>query len=513
MVMGASSAQLPPDLPLPSHRDLYYGGGWRKPKDGGWLELTSPGTGESLGTVAVAGALDAEAAIAAAQEGFHRWRRVAPLDRAKALRRIAAVLRANAKAFALIDAADCGNPVREMIHDAEIAASGLEFFAGLVTEMKGASIPMGPGIVNFSVREPLGVVVKLNPFNHPLMFCAYRSAAALAAGNSVIVKPPEQAPLSSLRFAELIEGILPDGVLNVLPGGREAGAILSSHPGVAKVALIGSVSTGRAVMRSAAATVKPVMLELGGKNALIAFPDANVDKVSAAVVAGMNFTWCGQSCGSTSRAFLHESIHDAVLDQVKTLAEALKPGLPTDMATNMGALVSKEHCERVLGFIDSALQDGARLVCGGRRPSDPALAAGCYIEPTVFADVTPGMRVASEEIFGPVLSVLRWNNESEMIRQVNALEYGLTCAIWTNDLNTAHRTAADIEAGYIWINGVSRHFPGAPFGGYKQSGLGREEGIEELISYTQEKNINITVLPRSTDVDRAEYCRESRNGQ
>jgi betaine-aldehyde dehydrogenase len=374
-------------------------------------------------------------------------------------------------------------------------AAGIDFFAGLVTEMKGASIPMGPGVVNFSVREPLGVVAKIIPFNHPLMFCAMRSAAPLAAGNTVIVKPPEQAPLSALRFAELIEGILPPGVLNILPGGREAGATLAGHADVAKVALIGSVPTGRAVMRAAAETVKPVMLELGGKNALIAFPDMDPDKVAAGVVAGMNFTWNGQSCGSTSRAFLHEDIHDAVLAGVKARCEALKPGLPTEMATAVGAIVSKAQHDRILGFIEGAKAEGARLVCGGKPPADPRLAQGFYIEPTVFADVTPAMRIASEEIFGPVLSVFRWSEEPAMLRQVNAVEYGLTCSIWTRDLATAHRTAAAVEAGYIWVNGTSKHFLGAPFGGFKQSGIGREEGIEELLAYTQEKNIHITLEP------------------
>jgi len=484
-----------PALRLPDHRDLYFGGAWCTPASGRYATLTSPGDGANLGLVAEAGAADAEAAIAAARAAFPGWRATPPLERARLLRGIAEILRAHAGELAMIDAADCGNPVREMMSDAMIAAAGMDFFAGLVTEMKGASIPMGPGVVNFSVREPLGVVAKIIPFNHPLMFCAMRSAAPLAAGNTVIVKPPEQSPLSALRFAELIEGILPPGVFNVLPGGREAGAMLAGHPDVAKVALIGSVPTGRAVMRAAAETVKPVMLELGGKNALIAFPDMDVDKVAAGVVAGMNFTWNGQSCGSTSRAFLHADIHDAVLERVKARCEALRPGLPTEMATEVGAIVSAAQHARIMAYIEAAMAEGARLVCGGKPPSDPHLAKGNYIEPTVFADVTPGMRIAAEEIFGPVLSVFRWSDEAEMLAQVNAVEYGLTCSIWTRDLAAAHRTAAAVEVGYVWVNSTSRHFLGAPFGGYKQSGIGREEGIEELLAYTQEKNIHITFEP------------------
>src|SRR6266487_1379506 len=344
-VAAARPQPLPPNLP--SHRDPYYGGRWQKPKSPRYVETISPGTGEPLGKVVDGSAADAEAAIAAAKAAFRDWRCVPPLERAKMLRAIAEVLRKNGDELAMIDAADCGNPFTEMRRDASAGAAQIEFYAGLVTEMKGASIPMGPDVVNFSVREPLGVVVRIIPFNHPLMFCAGKSAAPLAAGNAVIVKPPEQAPLSSLRFMELVDGLLPAGVLNVLPGGREAGAALAGHPGVAKVALIGSVPTGRAVMRAAAETVKPVLLELGGKNALIAFPDADPEAVAAGIVAGMNFTWCGQSCGSTSRAFVHSSIHAAVAASVKERCRAFKPGLPTDMATTMGALSSRAQYERV----------------------------------------------------------------------------------------------------------------------------------------------------------------------
>jgi betaine-aldehyde dehydrogenase len=251
------------------------------------------------------------------------------------------------------------------------------------------------------------------------------------------------------------------------------------------------VPTGRAVMKAASDTLKPVMLELGGKNALIAFPDASVDEVADGVVSGMNFTWCGQSCGSTSRAFIHEKIYDAVLAKVKTKIAHFKPGIATDPATTMGSIISKTQHERILGFIDSAKQEGARLLTGGGKPSDPALAKGYFIEPTVFADVKPTMRIAREEIFGPVLSVFKWNDEAEMLAEVNAVEYGLTASIWTNDLSAAHRTAASVQSGFVWVNDVSKHFLGAPFGGFKQSGIGREECIEELMAYTQEKNIHI----------------------
>jgi betaine-aldehyde dehydrogenase len=345
------------------------------------------------------------------------------------------------------------------------------------------------------VREPRGVVGRIIPFNHPFMFCAGKAGAPLATGNTVVMKPPEQAPLSSLRLAELIDGILPPGVFNVVPGGKEVGAALASHKDVAMIALIGSVPTGRAVMKAAADTLKAVMLELGGKNALIAFPDADPDEVADGVIGGMNFTWCGQSCGSTSRAFIHEKIYNAVLDKVKAKVSHYKPGNPTDPATTMGSIITKVQYERVLGFIESAKQEGGRLLYGGGRPNDPALAKGFYIEPTIFADVRPDMRIAREEIFGPVLSIFKWIDEAKMLEQVNSVEYGLTASIWTNDLSTAHRTAATVQAGFIWINEVSKHFLGAPFGGYKQSGIGREECFEEMLAYTQEKNIHVRLKP------------------
>lgn len=482
---------IPSTVRLPEHRDAYYDGAWYKPVGGGYADTINPGTGESLGKVAVCDGADVDRAVAAAQAAYREWRDVLPLERAKILKRIAAILRDNAGELAMIDAADGGNPVSEMVSDAMVAAAQAEFFAGLVTEMKGNSIPMGPNVMNFSVREPLGVVGRIIPFNHPFMFCAGKSAAPLAAGNVVIIKPPEQAPLSSLRLAELLDGVLPKGVFNVLPGGREVGAALAGHPGIAKVALIGSLPTGKAVMRAAAETVKPVLLELGGKNALIAYPDSDPEEVAAAAVAGMNFTWCGQSCGSTSRLFLHEKIYDKVLELMKQRIARFKPGIPTDPKTTMGAIVSKVQYERVLSYIASAKEEGARLLTGGKRPDDEALKNGFYVEPTVFADVTPTMRIAREEIFGPVQAVLKWSDEADMIRCVNAPEYGLTCSIWTNDINTAMRTAARVEAGFVWVNEVSKHFLGAPFGGFKQSGIGREECFEEMFSFTQEKNIHI----------------------
>jgi len=307
------------------------------------------------------------------------------------------------------------------------------------------------------------------------------------------MKPPYQAPLSSYRMMELIDGILPPGVLNILSGGVECGQALVNHPDVPRLALIGSVPTGRAIARAGAERLKHVTLELGGKNACIIYPDADMDKAIPAAVNGMNFTWCGQSCGSTSRLFVHESIHDQVVAGMLKAIRHYQPGIPTDMATTMGCIVSQQQHEKIMAYIALGKAEGATLAYGGERPSDPALAKGWFVQPTVFTNVTQNMRLANEEVFGPVLSVIKWRDEAEMIEQVNAVEYGLTASIWTQNLATAHRTAGRVQAGFVWVNHVGSHFIGASFGGYKQSGIGREEGFDELLTYTQHKNVHVVL--------------------
>lgn len=477
---------------LPQHRDLYYDGRWQAP-GGGYAETWNPATGESLGRCAEANAEDVDKAARAAHRAFRDWRRTKPLDRAALLRKVAAVLRAHGEELGLLDAANCGNPVKEMLRDAQVAATQIEFFAGLVTEIKGDTIPMGEGIVNMTVREPYGVCARVTAYNHPVMFTAGKFGAALAAGNTVIMKPPPQAPLSTYRMMELLDGILPPGVLNIVSGGRECGEALVAHPLIPVVTLIGSVPTGRAIATGAGARLKHTILELGGKNALIVYPDADVGRAIKGAVNGMNFTWCGQSCGSTSRLFVHEKIYDQVLAGVVEEAKHYKPGIPTEMETTMGAIVSKAQWDKIMGYIEIGRKEGARLVTGGQKPADPRLAKGFFIEPTIFADVNMDMRIAKEEIFGPVLSVIKWSDEEAMFEQVNSVDYGLTAAIFTSSLATAHRAAARVESGFVWVNGSGSHFLGTPFGGYKQSGIGREESIEELLSFTQLKNINITL--------------------
>ena len=481
-----------PTLVLPQHRDLYYGGAWHRPQ-GGYLDTFNPATGESLGPAAEANSADVDAAVRAAQQGFAIWRGIKPLERAGLLKKVAQVLRDNAFELALLDAANCGNPICEMQRDALIAAAQIDYYAGLATEVKGETLPMGEGILNYTLREPYGVCARIVAYNHPIMFTAAKMAPPLIAGNAVIMKPPYQAPLSSYRMMELLDGILPPGVLNILSGGIECGQALVTHPDVPRLALIGSVPTGRAIARAGAERLKHVTLELGGKNACIVYPDADMDKAIPAAVNGMNFTWCGQSCGSTSRLFVHESIHDQVVAGLLQAIRVYQPGIPTDMATTMGCIVSQQQHEKIMAYIALGQQEGATLAYGGQRPSDPALAKGWFVQPTVFTGVTQKLRLANEEVFGPVLSVIKWRDEAEMLEQVNAVEYGLTASIWTQNLATAHRTAARVQAGFVWVNHIGSHFIGASFGGYKQSGIGREEGFDELLTYTQHKNVHVVL--------------------
>lgn len=483
----------PTEFSLPAKRDLFYGGQWHEPL-GGYAVTLNPATQEQLGPVAQANTDDVNQAVLAAHEAFKSWRRTLPIERATALRALATRLRENADELAWLDSINCGNPIREMKRDVLSAAAQLDYYAGLVYELKGETLPMGEDVVNYSVREPFGVVVRIVAYNHPLMFLASKLAPVIAAGNSVIMKPPVQAPLSAYRLAELAQDIFPPGVLNIVSGDRECGEALVRHPLVRRVTLIGSTETGVAVLKSSAEKIIPVTLELGGKNPFIICPDADFDKATKGAIGGMNFTWAGQSCGSTSRCFVHRSHYDKFLEVLPGLiARAHRCGIPTDPETTMGCLISQAQFNKVMDLIDSARNEGARLICGGGRPNDPALEKGWFIEPTVFADVTPDMRLFREEAFGPVLAVIPWDDEDSLIEQVNALEYGLTASIWSTSLVRAHRLAARVESGFVWINKVGSHFIGAEFGGYKKSGIGREEGLSELLSYTQNKNIHVSL--------------------
>ena len=482
---------------LPENRGLFYGGAWHDPVAGNYYDNTNPANGADLGKVAIADAEDVDRAVAAAEEGFRVWRAVKPQERSAILRKIADRIREHGEELGLLDSIDGGFAIRYMSREPYSAANTVDYFAGLFTEMKGETVPMGDGVLNYMIREPYGVVARINAFNHPILFAVTKLAPPLMAGNSVILKPAEQDPLSVLRLAEIIGDMVPPGVFSVLTGLGETGAALTAHRRVPRVALIGSIESGQKVLRGAAEEIKHVTLELGGKNAFVVYPDANLDAVAAEAIDGMSFgRGCGQACSSNTRVFLHESIHDEVVAKLLERVSSLRIGDPTDPATDMGCVVSRRQHERILGYIESGKSEGARLIHGGGVPDDPDLGDGCFIEPTIFIDVDMSMRIAREEIFGPVMSVLKWSDAEEMLRQVNGTEYGLAASVWTSDLATAHNIAARLEAGYVWVNNTQKHFLGARFGGHKRSGLGVEECLEELLSYTQTKNINVTLEPK-----------------
>jgi acyl-CoA reductase-like NAD-dependent aldehyde dehydrogenase len=379
-----------------------------------------------------------------------------------------------------------------MAKDVQAAARRLDYFAGLVTELKGMTVPASAGGLHYTVREPFGVVVRIVPFNHPIMFAGSRIAAPLVAGNTVVLKVPPQAPVTGLRLGELAKDVLPPGVLNIITGdGPTVGRALVTDRRVGRIGLTGSPGTGKSILRDSAEQIAEVSLELGGKNALIVFPDVDVEQSAAGAVRAMNFGWQGQSCGSCSRVFVHESVYDEFCLRVQEQIGRIRQGDPGDPATTMGAMISEAQYERVLGYIETGKGEGARVLVGGGHPEGEAFARGLFIEPTVFVDVKPDMRIAQEEIFGPVMSIMTWSDEDEVIEEANDVVYGLTANLYTNDMATAMRVIPQLDAGFVWVNGSGEHFQGLPFGGYKESGLGREESLDELLSYTQTKSVSI----------------------
>ena len=478
-----------PDLNF-SPRGLYIGGEWQESIDGGTFETINPSNLEKLDDVPEASEKDVDRAVAAAKTAFVEWRRVPIDERARCLQALAQRIDDQAEELALMDAVDAGNALVGMRGDMDWTAETLRYFAGLITEIKGESSSHGPRHLNVTRRSPYGVVAKINAFNHPFRFCAEKAAAPLAAGNCVVIKGSEQAPLSSLKLGELCDGIFPKGVVNIVTGGAKAGAALVGHPGVGRLAFVGSVPTGRAIAKAAAETLKVVTLELGGKNPIIIFPDADPAQAATSAIKGMNMNRQGQSCSSTSRVFVHESLHAAVTDELVKQAEALPIGPPWVEGNEVGPIVSERQYERILGFIGSAEEEGAECLTGGGPPDSSELRKGLFVKPTIYDRVTPDMRIGREEIFGPIMSVFPWSDEETMVSAVNGVEYGLTAAIITNDLAKAMETAERVEAGYVWINSAGRYL-GAPYGGWKQSGFGQEECFDELVSYTRIKNINM----------------------
>ena len=461
--------------------------------DGGTIDVLNPATGQLLTKVPAATADDIETAYQAAAAAFPSWSRAHPLERGKALRDLADLIEEHGDELAALDVMDNGSPIKEMRKDVDIAAAQLRYFAGLVSQVRGETIPTGDGRLNYTLRQPYGVVGRIVPFNHPLMFAAGKIAAPLAAGNTVIMKPSEHTSLSSLRLAELISDVLPPGVMNMVTGwGHTAGDAMVAHPGIRRLAFIGAETTGRAIVaRAMGVNVKHVSLELGGKNPLLVFPDADLDLAVEGAIRGMNFTWQGQSCGSTSRVFVDRAIHDEFLERLVAAVEPLKQGAPDDWTTETGSMINQAQFDNVQYYVNLGKEEGSQLVLGGQHRTDGDMKDGLFISPAIFSGVDPNSRMAREEIFGPVLAVMPFSGYDEGLALANDTDLGLTAAVYTKDLTVAHRFANDVEAGFVWVNDSSRHFIGAPFGGYKNSGIGREEDIEELESYTQVKNVNV----------------------
>ncbi|MEW1823127.1 aldehyde dehydrogenase family protein [Arthrobacter sp. NPDC080031] len=450
-----------------------------------------PATGEQVTTIPRGDEADANRAIDAALAAFPAWAARAITDRAAHLHRLADAIEEAGEELAWIDTIDNGSPIAVMRGDYRIAVEHLRYFAGLALQLRGESIPVDQrDAVDFSVRAPFGVVGRIVPFNHPFMFAASRIAAPLLAGNTVVLKPAEATSLSALRLGEIAAGIFPPGVLNIVSGpGRTVGDTIVRHPEVRRLAFTGSGEVGRSIQAQAAsASVKVVTLELGGKNPMIVFPDADFEEAIQGAIRGMNFAWQGQSCGSTSRLYVHRSIYRQFVEELGRRLDLMGMGDPLDEKTEVGPVVSRAQYEKVTSYFHSGIDDGLELIAGGL--PDPAQ-PGNFIRPTLFAAENEQSRLFSEEIFGPVLVATCFDDYDEIIARANALPLGLTASVWTKDLATALKASRDIETGYVWVNWSSSHIPGASFGGVKDSGIGREEGLGELESFTQSKNIYI----------------------
>lgn len=457
-------------------------------------DVEDPCTGDVLTQVPDCSSEDVDRVVATAHAAQRDWALRTPRQRGTALRALATLMRDHSEELALLDAIDGGFPLPAMRDDVTWAADVLELMADDALDLGGRTIPLSANL-HYTLQQPYGVVARIVPFNHPVLFAGSKIAAPLMAGNAVVLKAPDQTPLSAIRLAELAREVLPEGLFGVVTGhGATAGAALVAHPLVRRIGFIGSPGTGRHIQRLAAEHgVKYVTLELGGKNPMIVMPDADLEAAAKSAVVGMNFTTtAGQSCGSTSRLLLHEAIADEVIDLVVDQVAAIKVGDPLVDGTDMGPVIDQAQYSKSLRAIESGRAGGASVLTGGGRAQGVG-SKGWYVAPTVLAGVAPQADVARDEIFGPVLSVLTVRDEAEAVEVANSVEFGLTAAVWTNDVSQAHRMAAGLDAGYVWINGSARHYWGLPFGGRKSSGVGSEESTEELLSYTQVKAVTVTL--------------------
>jgi betaine-aldehyde dehydrogenase len=475
-----------------------YVGGYYVAGSGETFATLNPATGETLAHIEVAGPETVEAAVAAAERGQAQWATMTGTQRGRVLKRAADLLRAANAELAELETRDTGKPIQETLAvDVQSGADCLEYYGGLAATLGGEHIELGPEAFGYTRREPLGVVAGIGAWNYPLQIACWKSAPALACGNAMIFKPAELTPLTALRLAEIYtEAGLPDGVFNVVQGFADTGRLLTRHPVIRKVSLTGEVGTGRKVMADAAATLKAVTLELGGKSPLIVFDDARLENaVSGALLA--NFYSAGEVCSNGTRVFVHRKVKAAFLERLTQRVNRMMIGDPLDPATQVGALISPGHMEKVLGYIERGRAEGARVITGGHRVTDGVLARGCFVAPTVFDGCTDAMAIVREEIFGPVMTVLEFENEDEVVARANATEFGLAAGVFTQDLTRAHRVVARLQAGTCWINHYNITPIELPFGGVKQSGLGRENGKAAIDYYSQLKSVYVAM----SDID------------
>jgi aldehyde dehydrogenase (NAD+) len=480
------------DISRKAPDQLFIDGEWVDAANRKTFAVRNPATGDVLAEIAEAGPADIDGAVAAARRAFEdpKWRNLDANARGVLLWRLADAIEARANDLIRLEVLDNGKPLREAQIDLRQVVDAFRYYAGWTTKLQGDTIPVPGNVLNYTLREPVGVVGAIIPWNFPLLMAAWKVAPALACGNTVVLKPAEQTPLTALELAAIAAEVgLPKGVLNVVPGfGEVAGAALVRHPGVDKIAFTGSTAVGKIIMRDAAETLKKVSLELGGKSPNIVFDDADLEAAARGSFAAIFYN-TGQCCTAGSRLLVHESVHDQLLEKLVERARKLQPGDPLDPKTRVGPLISEEQLDRVMGYVERGSAEGATLLTGGRRWSASGFERGYWLEPTIFDSVRAEHSIAQEEIFGPVLAALTFRDEDEAVALANNTMFGLAAGVWTNNVKRAHRVAQKLEAGTIWVNTYHPLDAASPFGGYKQSGYGRELGASALDLYTQIKSV------------------------
>jgi betaine-aldehyde dehydrogenase len=476
---------------------LYIGGAHVDATSGETFDTLDPASGETLASVQQASAADIDRAVQSAREGQRIWAAMTAMQRSRILRRAVELLRERNDELAALETRDTGKPIAEtQAVDIVTGADVIEYYAGLATAIEGQQIPLRPESFVYTRREPLGVCAGIGAWNYPIQIACWKSAPALAAGNAMIFKPSEVTPLTALRLAEIYtEAGVPAGVFNVVQGDGRVGAMLAAHPGIAKVSFTGGVETGKKVMSLAGgSSLKEVTMELGGKSPLVVFDDANLER-AADIAMSANFFSSGQVCTNGTRVFVQRAVLARFEALIVERVKRIRIGSPAEPSTNFGPLVSAAQLRKVLGYIESGKQEGARLLTGGARLTEGAFARGQYVAPTVFADCRDDMRIVREEIFGPVMSILAFDDEDEVVARANDTEYGLAAGVVTENLSRAHRVIHRLEAGICWINTWGESPAEMPVGGYKQSGVGRENGITTLEHYTRIKSVQVELGP------------------